>query len=110
MDSVCTAMGFCTKKLQIFIEFTSFSVESLASIPGICTVRAKGSVVEHSDLGVQVHSSNAVTQVDRVVKILYGSLAFIGEGIVQRSWNVILQLYKSLVRVHLHYCVQLWPP
>lgn len=33
-------------------------------------------------------------------------LAFIGQGIKYKSWNVLLQLDKTLVRVNLEYRVQ----
>ena len=58
-----------------------------------------------------MHSSLKVgTQVDKVVKKAYGVLAFIGRGIEFRSREVMLQLYKTLVRPHLEYCVQFWSP
>ena len=70
-----------------------------------------GSVDEQMDLGVHVHRSLKVaTQVDRVVKKAYGVLAFIGRGIEFRSHEVMLQLYKTLVRPNLEYCVQFWSP
>ena len=54
------------------------------------------------DLGVQIHSSLKVaTQVDKVVK----KAAFIGRGIEYRNWKIKLQLCKTLVRLHLEYCV-----
>ena len=35
-------------------------------------------------------------------------LGFIGQNIEYRSWDVLLTLYKALVRPHLEYCVQFW--
>ena len=78
-----------------------------------CTVngRVLESVEEQRDRGVQVHSSlKAASQVDRVVKKVFNTLAFISQGIEYRSWDIMLQLYKSLVRPHLEYCVQVWSP
>jgi len=73
--------------------------------------RTLNSVDEQRDLGVYVHRSLKVgSQVDKVVKKAYGVLAFIGRGIEFRSRNVMLQLYKTLVRPHLEYCVQFWSP
>ncbi|XP_059510326.1 adenylate kinase 2, mitochondrial isoform X1 [Stegostoma tigrinum] len=73
--------------------------------------RILGSVEEQRDLGVQVHSSLKVpTQVDKVVKKAYGVLAFINRGIEFKSREVMLQLYKTLVRPHLEYCVRFWSP
>ncbi|WP_221627760.1 reverse transcriptase domain-containing protein, partial [Proteus mirabilis] len=73
--------------------------------------RILGSVDEQRDLGVHVHRSLKVaTQVNSAVKKAYGVLAFIGRGIEFRSPEVMLQLYKTLVRPHLEYCVQFWAP
>ena len=73
--------------------------------------RALRRVIEQRDLGVHVHSSLKVeSQVDRVVKKAFGMLGFIGLNIEYRSWDVLLRLYKILVRPHLEYCVQFWPP
>jgi len=56
------------------------------------------------DLGVQVHSSPKVaTQVTKVIKKAYGMLALIGRGIEYNNWEIVLQLHKTLVRLHLEY-------
>ena len=69
------------------------------------------------DLGVQVYSSlNLATQVDRVVKKAYGTQRVVGlwnvllAFIEYKSQDVMLQLYKTLVRPYLEYCVQFWSP
>ncbi|MDZ1603208.1 reverse transcriptase family protein, partial [Klebsiella pneumoniae] len=73
--------------------------------------RVLGSVEEQRDLGVYVHRSLKVaTQVDRAVKKAYGVLAFINRGIEFKSREVMMQLYRTLVRPHLEYCVQFWSP
>ena len=60
---------------------------------------------------MQIHSSLKVaTQVDKVVKKAYDMLAFIGRGVEYRNWKIMLQLYETLVRPHLEYCVQFWWP
>jgi len=70
-----------------------------------------GNVEEQRDLGVYVHRSLKVaTQMDRAVKKAYGVLAFISRGIEFKSCEVMLQLYKTLVRPHLEYCAQFWSP
>jgi len=69
--------------------------------------RALGRVIEQSDRGVQVYSSLKVeSQVDRVVKKVFGMLSFIDQNIEYRSWDVLLKLYKTLIRPHLEYCGQ----
>ena len=45
-----------------------------------------------------------------MVKKAYGVLAFINRGIEFRSREVMLQLYKILVRPYLEYCAQFWSP
>ena len=63
------------------------------------------------DLGVMVHQSLKVgMQVQQAVKKANGMLAFIAEGFQYRSRQVLLQLYRVLVRPHLEYCVQFWSP
>ena len=47
---------------------------------------------------------------DKVVEKAYGMLAFIGRDIEYRNWKILLQLYKTLVRPHLDYCVQSLSP
>ena len=44
------------------------------------------------------------------MKKAFGMLGFIGQNIEYRSWDVLLKLYKTLVRPHLEYCVQFWSP
>eukprot|EP00061_Rhincodon_typus_P013614 g40098.t1 len=43
-----------------------------------------------------------------MVKKADGMLAFIGQGIEYKSQKVMLQLYKTLVRLHSEYCTQFW--
>ena len=63
------------------------------------------------DLGVLVHQSLKVSmQVQQAVKKANGMLAFIARGFEFRSKEVLLQLYRALVRPHLEYCVQFWSP
>eukprot|EP00061_Rhincodon_typus_P007698 g29660.t1 len=47
---------------------------------------------------------------DRVVKKAYGMLAFVGQGIEYKNQDVMLQLYKTLFKLHLEYCIQFWSP
>ena len=46
----------------------------------------------------------------RVVKKAFSVLGFIGQNIECRNWDILLKLYKTLVRPHLEYCVQFWSP
>ena len=45
-----------------------------------------------------------------MVKKAFSMLGFIGQNTEYRSWDVLLKLYKTLVRPHLEYCVQFWSP
>eukprot|EP00061_Rhincodon_typus_P001750 g15670.t1 len=49
-------------------------------------------------------------QVQHTVKKANGMLAFIARGFENRIRDVLLQLYRALVRPHLEYCVQFWSP
>eukprot|EP00061_Rhincodon_typus_P004210 g22010.t1 len=44
------------------------------------------------------------------MKKAFGMVAFIGQCIECRSWEVMLRLYRTLVRPLLEYCVQFWCP
>ena len=63
--------------------------------------------VVQRDLGVLVHESQKlVLQVQQVIKKANGILSFIARGMEFKNSEVMLQLYKVLVRPHLEYCVQ----
>lgn len=73
--------------------------------------RALGNVVEQSDLGMQVHSLlKVISQAVGVVIKAFSTLAIISQSIEYRSWDVLLQLYKTLARPHLEYYIQFWIP
>ena len=58
------------------------------------------------DLGTHFHSPLKVaTQVAKVIKKAYDMLAFNSQGIQYKSWKIMLQLYKTLVRLYLEHCV-----
>jgi len=53
----------------------------------------------HRSLKVDVHVSTVVKKAD-------GTLAFINRGIDYKSREIMLELYRTLVRPQLEYCVQ----
>ena len=68
-------------------------------------------VNEERDLGVIVSADLKVSsQCAKVVKTANKILRMISRTFTLRSKDVILQLYKSLVRPHLKYCIQAWRP
>ena len=75
------------------------------------TIKIEFESESESDQGVMVHQSSKVSrQVQQAVKKANGMLAFIAKGFEYRSREVLLQLYRVLVRPHLEYCVQFWSP
>ena len=73
-------------------------------------VQLGGSVVE-KDLGVLVdHKLNNGMQCQAAVSKASKVLSCIKRGMDSRDRDIILPLYKSLVRPHLEYAVQFWAP
>ena len=66
---------------------------------------------EEKDLGVITHNSlKPSRQCVEAAKKGNKILGMINRTIVTRDKETILRLYKSLVRPHLEYCVQVWSP
>lgn len=45
-------------------------------------------------------------QTDKL-KVAFGKVATFNQGTEHRSWGAMLQLYRTLARLHLEYCVQI---
>ncbi|XP_069185887.1 uncharacterized protein [Procambarus clarkii] len=66
---------------------------------------------EEKDLRVRLHHSlNVAQQVGTAVKRANQTLGIIKRTFTFKENKVIVQLYKSLVHLHLDYCIQAWRP
>lgn len=92
----CKIMHFGTKNAK---EQYSINNDSLSE------------VIEERDLGIIIQSDLKVSkQCAKVVKTANCILGMIKRSFHNKSKDIILPLYKSLVRPHLEYCVQAWRP
>ena len=68
-------------------------------------------VNHEKDLGVVVSSDlKWDTHIDACIKKAIACSAWVTRTIISREKHVMLNLYKTLIRPHLEYCVQLWTP
>ena len=69
------------------------------------------SVSSERDLGVIIQNDFKVSeQCSKVVKTANKILGMINRSFTFKTKDNILQLYKSLVRPHVEYCIQVWRP
>ena len=68
-------------------------------------------IQSEKDLGVLVTNDWKWNKyIDSCVNKAKSCIAWITRNVISRSPDVMLKLYKSLVRPHIEYCVQLWAP
>ena len=66
---------------------------------------------EEKDLGIMIHKSLKVSQQCAVAaKKGNCALGMIKRNFAYRSKDIMVKLYKSLVRLHLDYAMQAWSP
>ena len=68
-------------------------------------------ITSEKDLGVLVSDKWTWQEhIDLIVKKANSCVAWVLRSIVSRSPQVMLKMYKLIIRPHLEYCVQLWSP
>ena len=73
--------------------------------------KALPSTDEEKDLGVTVNQEFTWrTHIDNSIKKANSTMAWIMRVIIVKDITTMTQLFKTLVRPHLEYCVQLWSP
>ena len=66
---------------------------------------------EERDLGVMIKNNlKSSGQVDKAVLTANRVLGMISRSIETKTKDVVIPLYRALVRPHLEYCVQVWRP
>ena len=73
--------------------------KELVEVTAECDLR----VIVQGDLKVSKQCTKAVNTANRILGLINRTLEF-------KSKDTVLQLYKSLVRPHLEYCIQCWNP
>ena len=64
-----------------------------------------------SDLGVVISSNwKWNDHIDKSISKANSCIAWVTRSVISRSPKVMINIYKSLIRPHLEYCVQLWSP
>ena len=69
------------------------------------------STSEEKDLGVWTNNTYTwQMNIDNYIKKARSIMSWVMRVMINKRKDVMVQLYKSLVRPHLEYCVQLWSP
>ena len=99
-------MKFNADKCKV-IHFGSSNNKHRYEIEGT----ALGSVELEKDLGVLIsHDLKSARHVDQAVLKANRILGMVSRNIENKTKEIILPLYRTLVRPHLEYCVQAWSP
>ena len=69
------------------------------------------SVTSEKDLGVYIESNLSWNEnIQKAINKAKSCIAWVTRNVISRRIDVMLNIYKTLVRPHLEYCVQLWSP
>jgi ribonucleases P/MRP protein subunit RPP40 len=99
-------MVFNTEKCKV-VHFGKNNPRAIYSINGVNLCE----VDEERDLGIIVQENLKVSsQCLKVVKTANKVLGMIKRSFASRSKEIVLNLYKALVRPHLEFCIQAWRP
>ena len=67
--------------------------------------------VQEKDLGVLTSGTLLWNdQIDACIKKANGMICWIARNLISREKSLMLRVYKTIIRPHLEYCVQLWNP
>ena len=108
-------LGEWAEKWQMRFNVKKCKVMHIGAKNQNFTYRLMGSelsvTAQERDLGVLVDNSMKVsTQCAAAIRKANSMLGVIKKGVENRTANIIMPLYKSMVRPHLEYCVQFWSP
>ena len=68
-------------------------------------------VTSEKDLGyLMTNTLNHKDDILSSIKKANSAIAWISRTVISRSANVLLPMYKTLIRPHVEYCVQVWSP
>ena len=99
-------MKFNEDKCSV-VHFGSSNLNKKYQLNGV-DLHAK---TEEKDLGVIIGSNLKVSaQVNKAVLTANRVLGMISRAIEIKTKDVIIPLYRALVRPHLEYCIQAWRP
>ncbi|CAM5171781.1 unnamed protein product [Natator depressus] len=110
-----TKLGDWATKWQMKFNVDKCKVMNIGKYNPNYTYTMMGSklavTTQERDLGVTVDSSlKSSTQCAAAVKKAIRTLGIIKKGIDNKTENIILPLYKSMVPPHLEYCIQIRSP
>ena len=71
-------------------------------LPKTCSEKDLGLYV-NTNLDWKDHITNAINKANSVI-------GWVARNIITRDQKVMVNIYKSLIRPHLEYCVQIWSP
>lgn len=106
-------LQICLEKSQMEFNLSKgevLHIENL-NVKGYYTVSgiSLSNFLVQGGLGIKVHSFlKTATLVDKIVNVLYGTLSLVSLAPEYKSQELMFQLYRILMRLHLEYRAQFW--